>query len=64
MTNLISQDLIVKAGNQDQTKNTEQLQIKYARLKHPLMQRNFLLKMDHATLFFFNSHTMMLSDLP
>ena len=62
MRNLTFQVLTVKTGSQDETKTTEQLQIKYARLEHPVMQRNFPLKVEPDILFFSSSLAMMLSD--
>ena len=44
-------------------RTTRQLQIKYFKLKHQLMPRNLPLQVEHVTLFCFNFHIMMPSDL-
>ena len=40
LINLISQDLIEKAGNHDPMKATKQLQRKYSKIKHKVLPRN------------------------
>ena len=47
--NLISQDLIEKSGNSNLMKTIEQLQRKFAKLKHQVMPRSLPLQVEHIT---------------
>ena len=58
--NLISQDLIEKAGNSNLMKTIEHMQRKFAKLKHQVMPRNLPLQVEHITLSCSSFHTMML----
>ena len=58
--NLISQDLILKAGNSNLMKTIEHMQRKFAKLKHQVMPRNLPLQVEHITLSCSSFHTMML----
>ena len=60
LINLISQDLIEKAGNYDLMKTTKQLHRKYTKLKHQVMPRNLPLQVEQVTLSCSTFHTMML----
>ena len=58
--NLISQNLIEKAGNSNLMKTIEHMQRKFAKLKHQVMPKNLPLQVEHITLSCSSFHTMML----